>query len=122
MSQDRERTKNLGISEFGLVEMTRKRSRSNLRTQLTRECPCCRGAGTIKSVSTICRNLRRAVLRHHRRAPQQEIMVRVHPEVAQTLSDSESELVEDLERVLGRRLAVKGDSSFHHEYFEIVEL
>ena len=39
------KTKVLTISEFGLVELTRKRSRSDLLTQLAQSCPYCRGSG-----------------------------------------------------------------------------
>lgn len=42
----------LKISEFGLVQMTRKRSGKTLAGQLTNECPHCSGSGFIKSVPT----------------------------------------------------------------------
>ena len=43
----------LKISEFGLVQMTRKRSGKTLVNQLTNVCPCCSGKGHVKSVQTI---------------------------------------------------------------------
>lgn len=42
----------LKISEFGLVQMTRKRSGKTLVQTLTETCPTCTGSGFIKSVST----------------------------------------------------------------------
>lgn len=42
----------LKISEFGLVQMTRKRSGKTLVQTLTETCPTCAGSGFIKSVST----------------------------------------------------------------------
>ena len=42
----------LKVSEFGLVQMTRKRSGKTLIQQLKKNCPCCSGSGTIKSTST----------------------------------------------------------------------
>ena len=48
----------LNISEFGLVEITRKRSRANLERLLTQPCPYCGGRGRMKSTTTICLNLR----------------------------------------------------------------
>ena len=56
---DRSRARVSQISEFGLVEITRKRSRSNLRRVLTRPCPCCGESGRVKSVATVCLELRR---------------------------------------------------------------
>lgn len=42
----------LKISEFGLVQMTRKRSGKTLVQQLTNDCPTCHGSGFIKSYQT----------------------------------------------------------------------
>ena len=56
------------ISEFGLVQITRKRSRANLERLLTQTCPYCDGSGRIQSVATICLALRRAALAHARDA------------------------------------------------------
>ena len=42
----------LKVSEFGLVQMTRKRSGKTLVQQLTQNCLACHGAGFIKSVET----------------------------------------------------------------------
>jgi len=42
----------LKISEFGLVQMTRKRSGKTLVQQLTQDCPTCKGLGFVKSMQT----------------------------------------------------------------------
>src|SRR5712691_8789691 len=51
--KDRSKTKILQISEFGLIEMTRKRVRQSLERSLTQPCPYCAGSGRIKSNITI---------------------------------------------------------------------
>jgi ribonuclease G len=43
----------LKVSEFGLVQMTRKRSGKTLQAQLTHQCPTCNGYGFCKSVAAI---------------------------------------------------------------------
>ena len=48
LAKDRARTRMLQISEFGLVELTRQRSRGNLERTLTRPCPCCGGSGRVE--------------------------------------------------------------------------
>ena len=40
----------LKVSEFGLVQMTRKRSGTTLNWELTDQCPTCHGLGSIKSL------------------------------------------------------------------------
>jgi ribonuclease G len=42
----------LKVSEFGIVQMTRKRSGKTLTQQLTNVCPSCSGCGFVKSISS----------------------------------------------------------------------
>lgn len=58
---DRSRTKILKISEIGLVEMTRKRVRESLVQNLCEPCSYCEGEGYIKSPSTTCSEIIRAI-------------------------------------------------------------
>jgi len=50
--QDKFQSVVLKISEFGLVQMTRKRSGKTLIQQLTNDCPTCNGSGFLKSYQT----------------------------------------------------------------------
>ena len=47
LKRDRSRSRILAISEFGLVEMTRKRSHKSLERTMTTACPCCEGRGRV---------------------------------------------------------------------------
>jgi ribonuclease G len=47
LKTDRAKSRILNISEFGLVEMTRKRSHRNLERVMTGVCPCCEGRGRV---------------------------------------------------------------------------
>lgn len=120
LKKDRSRTKMLSISEFGLVEVTRKRSRTNLERLLTQPCPYCQGSGRIKAVETICLNLRRQVLRHPELAAEGELLLRVHPEVARALQEEERAVLQELERTLGVEIVLQSDASLHHERFDVV--
>ena len=122
LRKDRARTKVLSISEFGLVEITRKRSRANLERLLTQPCPYCEGRGRIKSLSTICLNLRRDLLRSRRPLDEGEVLLRVHPEVAQALQQEERAILDELERSLSTHILLQSDASLHHERFDIVEM
>ena len=48
MRADRARTKIVGFSELGLLQLTRKRTRVGLSGTLTRACPACSGQGRVK--------------------------------------------------------------------------
>lgn len=51
----------LKVSEFGLVQMTRKRSGKTLLTQMMEVCHCCRGLGFTKSLKTLAYTILRAL-------------------------------------------------------------
>lgn len=120
LERDRAKTKVLSISEFGLVEITRKRSRTNLERLLTQPCPYCQGSGRIRALETICLDLRREVLSQRELVTSGEILLRVHPEVARALQGEEREVLAELERVLGTEILIQADPSLHHERFDVV--
>ncbi len=64
LKKDKARTNILKISELGLVEMTRQRTRESLENQLLRSCPHCDGRGRIKSPVTVAYDVLRAIKRH----------------------------------------------------------
>ena len=122
LRKDRAKTKVLNISEFGLVEITRKRSRANLERLLTQPCPYCSGRGRIKSVATICLNLRKELLHLRGRMGQSEILLRVNPEIARALQQEERAILTEVERTLGVHILLQSDPEMHHERFDVVEV
>jgi ribonuclease G len=122
LKKDRAKTKLLAISEFGLVEVTRKRSRANLERLLTQPCPYCVGRGRIKSAATICLNLRRELLTTQARTGHRELLVRVHPEIARALQTEERAILDELERTLEVSILVQGAPELHRERFDVVEV
>jgi ribonuclease G len=122
IKKDRAKIKLLNISEFGLVEITRKRSRANLERLLTQPCPYCAGRGRIKSTATICLNLRKELLRLRGRMGHGELLLRVHPEIARALQQEERAILEELERSLEVKVLLQSDPELHHERFDVVEV
>jgi ribonuclease G len=122
LRKDRAKYKVLSISEFGLVEITRKRSRSNLERLLTQTCPYCEGSGKIPSIATLCLSLRRAALKLRGTIGSKELLLRVHPEVARALQREERVIVEELERELSVAILIQGDAKLHHTGFDILEV
>ena len=122
IKKDRAKTKLLNISEFGLVEITRKRSRANLERLLTQPCPYCAGRGRIKSLATICLNLRKELLKLRGRMGHGELLLRVHPEIARALQQEEKAILDELERSLEVKVLLQSDPELHHERFDVVEV
>ncbi len=119
LKADRARTTITKISEFGLVEMTRKRTREDLRRQLTNPCHYCEGRGYLKSPVTVCYEIFRDILREVRSLPERQIIVSCHPTVANFLYDEERLFLEELEKHIGRRISIKSLADYHLEQFDV---
>jgi ribonuclease G len=79
---DPARTKIIGLSELGLLQLTRKRTRPAVGTQLTRSCPLCTGLGRIKSAWTVAAEVVSALRRRAAADAEDRLNVKVHPETA----------------------------------------
>jgi ribonuclease G len=120
--KDRSKTKILQISEFGLIEMTRKRVRQSLERSLTQPCPYCAGSGRIKSNITIALEIWRELMKMRDLREGQDVIVRVNPVVCATLQTGNDPIFEDVERNLGIHLVFKPDDSLHHEQFDVMRI
>ncbi len=119
LKRDRAKNKMLPISEFGLVELTRKRSRTNLARLMTQPCPYCRGSGRIYATATVCLDLRNELLERSYRPRRGKVVLRLHPDIAQALEGDEIAILDELEEVLGERPVLQPDSSLHREQYRI---
>lgn len=57
LKKDRTKTNLVGLTGLGLVEMTRKKVRQPIYTQLQRQCPLCQGSGMVDSDETVARSI-----------------------------------------------------------------
>jgi ribonuclease G len=120
--KDRQKMNIFKISELGLVEMTRKRTRENIARFLSEPCPYCEGSGLVKSKTTICYSIFREIERTSSELGGHNILVEVNPEVADLLYEEERTGVEELERKLRKKIVIKGKAGFHQEQFNIIEI
>jgi ribonuclease G len=120
LARDRARTRVLQISEFGLIEITRQRSRGNLERVLTRSCVECGGSGRIKTDLTVVLDLRRALLSPPILfSPGQTVRVRVRPGVARLLAEEDSRILEEVERTLNVRVELTQEDLHSGPGFQI---
>ncbi len=119
LSEDRAKTEVLGISKFGLVEMTRERIYKSTEAVSYRTCPCCQGKGKIKSHSTIAvsilRELRKRLFSYHK----DRIELILHPDIAKELLVTERRTLLELQRRYFVKIEIKENSTFHPEDFKI---
>jgi ribonuclease G len=119
LRKDRSKAAVTRISELGLVEMTRKRTRESLLHHLTEPCQHCEGKGYTKSRRTIAYELLRDLRRTGNLIAGDTVLVELHPEVAQVLSSTDRLYLEEIEKRLQKRIVIKMRGSFHVEDYEI---
>jgi ribonuclease G len=120
LSKDKAKTHILRMSELGLIEMTRKRTRENLNRLLTEPCFYCDGRGSLKSKKSICYEIFRDLERETGApAENSNICVHVNTEIARVLKEEEQNSIVDLERRINRRIIILAEESLHLEEYQV---
>jgi ribonuclease G len=122
MARDPARNKITGVSELGLVEMTRKRTRESLEQLLCEPCPVCDGRGVLKTAETVCYEIFREIMRDARAYENDNLLVLAGQSVVDRLLDEESANVADLEAFIGKTISFRVEPEYSQEQFDIVLL
>lgn len=86
MKDDSAKCTILGMSEFGLVEMTRQRNRGSLIQTIFTNCPYCSGSGIVKSHESVSIEIERALKKIISCHEQHALKLVVHPELDRYLN------------------------------------
>ncbi|MBC2696335.1 MAG: Rne/Rng family ribonuclease [Desulfobacteraceae bacterium] len=121
LTKDRSKSHILPMSEMGLIQMTRKRTRQTLTRMLCEPCFYCNGDGYLISRQTICCNIYREILRDAHDMVGVKLMLRVNSKIAALLLGEENHIITSLEQTLGKRIIIYPDPQFHMEEFDIFE-
>lgn len=113
MKEDSAKCTILGMSDFGLVEMTRQRSRGSLIQTMFCPCPYCAGSGMVKTHESVAieieRTLKKAITTHQ----QYGLRLVIHPEVENYLSKREKEFLINLAEGYNAHLEIFSDDNMH---------
>jgi ribonuclease G len=120
VKKDKSRNNILKLSEFGLVQMTRKRNSENLHQLMCEPCHYCAGEGMIKSRRTICYDIFRKINRNSKKHKGGNITLQVHPRIADLLNNEEELTKATMEKEIGKRIIVAPSKELHIEKYEII--
>jgi Rne/Rng family ribonuclease len=116
---DRAPSKVLRFNEFGLVAITRKRTKQALERTLCQPCPYCTGSGMVKSIPTLCYEIQTEARKMAPEMGSGSITLRVHPEISKALKTRESSLIEELERWTKKSIIIQADPTLQWEQYDI---
>lgn len=111
-----------GISELGLVQMTRKRTRDSLSRTLCESCPVCQGRGILKSAESVCYEIMREILRSARTYDSKQLLVLASQEVIDRLLDEDSASVADIEDLTQKSIRFRVENVYNREQYDIVPM
>jgi Rne/Rng family ribonuclease len=119
LKADRAPSKMLRFNEFGLIAITRKRTKQALERTLCQPCPYCTGSGMVKSIPTLCYEIQTEARKMAPEMDSGSLTLRVHPEIAKALKTRESSLVEELEKWTKKSVIIQADPTLHWEQYDI---
>jgi ribonuclease G len=119
LARDRTPAQILPMSEFGLVEVTRKRVRDPLMRMMTEGCRPCRSRGRIRSPESVAFEIFRRIEREAQHVPGRMMTVRASPEVVHWYQAHEPELREALARRRLPRFHFEARLEFAREGFDV---
>lgn len=113
--KDKTKTNILGLTQLGLVEMTRKKVRQGLEYSLLKSCPYCDGRGKILSEETMSIKAKNEIFKLAQHTSAEAILVEVHPGVASLLIGSGGSNLRDMEAKTRKHIIIRGCEHYHQE-------
>ncbi len=120
LEKDHAKCKVTGVSELGLIEMTRKRTRESLEHVLCESCPVCQGRGSVKTPETVSYEIFREILRQHRAYDTESYLLLAATSVVNYLMDEASDHVAELEAFIGKTIRFQSETQYSPEQFDVV--
>jgi ribonuclease G len=119
LRHDRAPSKVLQFNDFGLVAITRKRVKQSLERTIGAPCPYCQSTGYVKSLTTVANEIYVEMRKIAKHLEHEDVMLRVHPDVAKELKGNNARLLNEMEELTKRTIIVKSDPALHQEQFDI---
>jgi ribonuclease G len=119
LSKDHTPTQISPMSEFGLVEITRKRVRDPLAKLMSECCRSCSGHGRKRTRDSVALEVMRRIERTAVAAPGKPIVVRAAPDVVRWLEDHNDEVMTSLARRGAPRVRFEANDGYAREGFDV---
>lgn len=120
--KDKTKTHVIGISQLGLLEMTRKKMRQNLSLTLQTDCPCCNGTGKIILPEMIAKEIEREVDKLFRDCMAKGIIIEAHPLIIKELEGNNQENINKIKQKYNRKVIIKQKNTQNIEEFEVKDI
>lgn len=115
VKHDRLKARVFSITQLGLVELTRKRERSDLRSLLTKDCPMCGGNGFIEREENIALRIKRFIRKVTCAANSEAYIIQANRHIAEYIYH----YLDDWEQEFGRKIFIAAMPNFEAGKFRL---
>lgn len=115
LAKDERRTKVVGFTQLGILQLTRKRTKVAISEAMQVKCPVCNGTGRVLSAETVAFRLERELL-EHRHSEYEAVLVETTNEVKDALIGPDQSYKEVLEEILHFKIYFSIQPSIEHYY------
>lgn len=119
LQKDRAKVSVANISDFGLLEMTRQRTRLNLLHSVSEECPVCHGSGRVSSKGSIVTKIESWFRRFKVKSRERRLDLHIHPEFAPYLKESTNKILWKIQIQNLIRIKVIEDTGVNIDEFRV---
>ncbi len=112
---DRLKARVFSITQLGLVELTRKRNRTDLKSILTRNCPLCGDNGWVMREENIVMNIKRFIRKITTANNSEAFLLETNPHIANYLKN----FIQNWENEFNRKIFIKSSSELQWGKFRL---
>lgn len=120
MKDDSAKCTILGMSEFGLIEMTRQRQRGSLTQTIFTSCPYCNGSGMVKTHESISIEIERSFKKVVKCLDQYGLKLMVHPDLYKYLNEIDKKYLSELAEELNAHLEFVVNDNLHVNDYQFI--
>ena len=119
LRKDRAKVSLSEFSNFGLLEMTRQRTRLSLLHTVCDECPECNGLGVVASYDTVLTNLENWIRKFKSKNRDKRLIISLNPSVADYINNNKSKMITGMMWSNWTFLTVEGDHNIKINDFKV---
>ncbi|MEA4849409.1 MAG: Rne/Rng family ribonuclease [Clostridiaceae bacterium] len=119
LKKDRTRTNVLGMTQLGLVEMTRKKVRQRIEKILLAPCPYCKGEGRILSSETIVKKIEKEINNLFFNTGAMAAFLEIHPDVEELINYYIDEDMFELGKSYKKPVFIRTSTELHREGYSV---
>ncbi len=122
LKKDRIKSTILGITQLGLVEMTRKKNRNRVISKMLTECPYCKGTGKVYSEHTILNFIENQLKRMKNHTNTKAVLIKVNPLINDMFYNNYSDSLSVMEEKYSIELYLRPEDSLNFNEIKIKSL